>query len=195
MSMQIAGVARHIQDNKLKLYPTKVINIIGGPGCDKSLFSSAIILNLNLRHKSVEQIPDYAKSLVWQKDFEALRNQYSVAQRQFEMLNLLDGQVQYLVTECALMQVLYYNETYRENICDVAKTRKHILEWYHRHDNINILVERSDKKYVHTGRFQNEDEARKIDRELKQTLEREQIPFVAMPPDIAVINNFARSLT
>lgn len=194
MSMQIAGVARHIQDNKLRLYPTKVVNIIGGPGCDKSLFSSAIILNLNLRHKSVEQIPDYAKSLVWQKDFEALRNQYSVAQRQFEMLDLLDGQVQYLVTECALMQVLYYNETYRENICDVAKTREHILEWYHRHDNINILVERGDKKYVHTGRFQNEDEARQIDRELRQTLEREQIPFVSMPPDIAVINNFARSL-
>lgn len=194
MTMQIAGVARHIQDNKLRLYPTKVINIIGGPGCDKSLFSSAIILNLNLRHKSVEQIPDYAKSLVWQKNFEALRNQYMVAQRQFEMLDLLDGQVQYLVTECALMQVLYYNETYRENICDVVKTREHILEWYHRHDNINILVERGDKKYVHTGRFQNEDEARQIDRELRSTLEREEIPFISMPPDIAIINNFARSL-
>ena len=40
------------------------------------------------------------KSLVWQRDFEALRNQYSVVQRQFEMLDLLDGQV-YSVTECA----------------------------------------------------------------------------------------------
>ncbi len=194
MSMQIAGHTRSIQENKLRLYPTKVINIIGGPGCDKSLFSSAIILNLNLRHKSVEQIPDYAKSLVWQKDFEALRNQYRVAQRQFEMLDLLDGQVQYLVTECALMQVLYYNENYRENICDVAKTKDHILDWYHRHDNINILVERGDKKYVHTGRFQNEEEAKVIDRELRETLEREQIPFISMPPDVAVISNFARSL-
>ncbi len=194
MSMQIAGVTRNVPEHKMRLYPTKVINIIGGPGCDKSLFSSAIILNLNLRHKSVEQIPDYAKSLVWQKDFEALRNQYSVAQRQFEMLDLLDGQVQYLVTECALMQVLYYNEHYRENICDVAKTRNHILDWYHRHDNINILVERGGKKYVHTGRFQSEEEARIIDRELRETLEREQIPFISMPPDVAVINNFARSL-
>ncbi|MBY0573517.1 MAG: hypothetical protein K2P84_07535, partial [Undibacterium sp.] len=101
MSVQVTGAsARHTQDNKMRMYPTKVINIIGGPGCDKSLFSSAIILNLNLRHKTVEQIPDYAKSLVWQKDFAALKNQYSVAQRQFEMLDLLDGQVQYLVTEC-----------------------------------------------------------------------------------------------
>lgn len=194
MSVQVTGASRLSQENKMRLYPTKVINIIGGPGCDKSLFSSAIILNLNLRHKSVEQIPDYAKSLVWQKDFEALKNQYQVAQRQFEMLDLLDGQVQYLVTECALMQVLYYNNTYSENICDVAKTRAQILNWYRRHDNINILVERGDKKYVQVGRFQNEEEARQIDFALQETLNREQIPFVSMAPDIAVINNFARSL-
>ncbi len=194
MSVQVTGASRLSQGNKMRLYPTKVINIIGGPGCDKSLFSSAIILNLNLRHKSVEQIPDYAKSLVWQKDFEALKNQYQVAQRQFEMLDLLDGQVQYLVTECALLQVLYYNDTYSENICDVAKTRRQILNWYGHHDNINILVERGDKKYVQVGRFQNEEEARRIDSALRETLEREQIPFTSMPPDIAAINNFARSL-
>jgi membrane-anchored protein YejM (alkaline phosphatase superfamily) len=194
MSVQVTGASRLSHENKMRLYPTKVINIIGGPGCDKSLFSSAIILNLNLRHKSVEQIPDYAKSLVWQKDFEALKNQYQVAQRQFEMLDLLDGQVQYLVTECALMQVLYCNNTYSENICDVDKTRAQILNWYRRHDNLNILVERGDKKYVQVGRFQNEEEARQIDFDLRETLNREQIPFVSMPPDIAIINNFARAL-
>jgi hypothetical protein len=194
MTVQITGSSHLSHDSKMRLYPTKVINIIGGPGCDKSLFSSAIILNLNLRHKSVEQIPDYAKSLVWQKNFNALRNQYQIAQRQFEMLDLLDGQVQYLVTECALMQVLYYNEAYRENICDVDKTKHQILEWYHRHENINLLVERSDKKYVQTGRLQNEEEARKIDVALKELLMRENIPFTSIAADVVAINNFARSL-
>ncbi len=194
MSVQVTGASRLSQEHRMRLYPTKIINIIGGPGCDKSLFSSAIILNLNLRNKSVEQIPDYAKALVWQKDFDALKNQYQLAQRQFEMLDLLDGQVQYLVTECALMQVLYYNQSYPENICDVTKTHHQILNWYNRHDNINILVERGDKKYVQTGRFQNEEQARKIDEKLRQMLEVEQIPFISMPPDIAAINNFARGL-
>ena len=129
MSLHYTNAANVLPDNKMRMYPTKVINIIGGPGCDKSLFSSAIILRLNLRHKSVESIPDYAKSLVWQQDFEALKNQYLIAKRQFEMINLLDGQVQFLVTECSLPQVLYYNEHYEDNICDVAKTRGHILAW------------------------------------------------------------------
>lgn len=194
MSVQFTGANRHMQENKMRMYPTKVINIIGGPGCDKSLYSSAIILNLNLRHKTVEQIPDYAKSLVWQKDFEALKNQYQVAQRQFEMLELLDGQVQYLVTECSLLQVLYYNEHYKENICDIAKTRQQILSWYGVHDNINILVERGEKKYSQTGRFQTESEACAIDRALRDTLVREGITFTSMAPDVAVINNFARAL-
>ena len=56
MTMRYTTSAHHLPENKMRMYPTKVINIIGGPGCDKSLFSAAIILNLNLRHKTVEQI-------------------------------------------------------------------------------------------------------------------------------------------
>ncbi len=194
MTMRYTTSAHHLPENKMRMYPTKVINIIGGPGCDKSLFSAAIILNLNLRHKTVEQIPDFAKSLVWQKDFEALKNQYYIAQQQFRMLELLDGQLQYLVTECSLPQLLYYNEHYDENICDVAKTRQQILQWYKQHDNVNIVVERSDKKYVHTGRFQEETEAREIDRAIRATLVREHIAHTVLKADIDAINEFTSAL-
>jgi hypothetical protein len=188
------SAANHLPESKMRLYPTKVINIIGGPGCDKSLFSAAIILHLNMKHKTVETIPDYAKSLVWQQNFEVLKNQYFIAQRQFEMLNLLDGQVQYLITECSLPQVLYYNHNYADNICDIAKTRTQILEWYGQHNNINILVERGDKKYVHTGRFQDEESARAIDRGLRALLIHEGLPFTSLAPDIDTINAFAQTL-
>jgi len=194
MTIRYTSVANVLPESKMRLYPTKVINIIGGPGSDKSLFSSAIILYLNMKHKTVETIPDYAKSLVWQQNFEVLKNQYFIAQRQFEMLNLLDGQVQFLITECSLPQVLYYNENYAENICDVGKTRKQILEWYGQHNNINIMVERGEKKYVHTGRFQDEEQARAIDHGLRGVLVREGLHFTALPPDVEAINAFAATL-
>lgn len=194
MSVRYIYTARQLPQNKMRLYPTKVINIIGGPACDKSLFSAAIILHLHLRHMTVEQIPDHAKSLVWQKDYEALKNQYHIAQQQFRMLDLLDGQVQYLVTDCSLPQLLYYNEHYPENICDVAKTRLQILEWYRQHDNINLLVERADRNYVHTGRFQDEAGAREVDRELRHTLDKEHIPHTIVRADIDAINAFASAL-
>jgi len=194
MTIRYTTVAAVLPETKMRLYPTKVINIIGGPGCDKSLFSAVIVLHLNLHNKTVEIIPDYAKSLVWQQNFEVLKNQYFIAQRQFEMLNLLDGQVQFLITECSLPQVLYYNESYPENICDIAKTRKQILDWYRQHDNINIFVERGDKKYVHTGRFQDEEQARDIDRGLRGMLVREGLRYTALPPDVSAINDFASTL-
>jgi hypothetical protein len=183
-----------LPESKMRLYPTKVINIIGGPGCDKSLFSAAIVLHLNLRHKTAETIPDYAKSLVWQQNYEVLKNQYFIAQRQFEMLNLLDGQVQFLITECSLPQILYYNEHYEENICDISKTRQQILQWYRQHNNVNVFVERGEKKYVHTGRFQDEEQAKMIDRGLRATLVREGLHYTALPPDVAAINAFTDTL-
>jgi hypothetical protein len=194
MTMKYTTVVDRLPENKMRMYPTKVINIIGGPGCDKALFSSAIVLNLMLRNKTVENIPDYSKLLVWQKDFEGLKNQYQIAQRQFEMLDLLDGQVQFLVTESSLPQLLYYNAHYADNICDVAKTRTKILQWYKQHTNVNIMVQRSDKKYLHSGRFQNEEEARGIDKGLRETLRYEGLPFTVLEPDIEAINAFAQGL-
>lgn len=194
MTMRYTTVNAQLPENKMRMYPTKVINIIGGPGCEKSLFSAAIVLYLNLHHKTVETIPDFAKSLVWQQNFEVLKNQYFIAQRQFEMLNLLDGQVQYLITECSLPQVMYYNENYADNICDIGKTRTQIREWYKQHNNVNILVERGDKKYVHTGRFQDEDQAREVDRGIRALLMREGLPFTALQPNIEAINAFAAML-
>jgi hypothetical protein len=195
MTIQYTYVAPHLPENKMRLYPTKVINIIGGPGSQKSLFTAAIILYLHLHNKSVELIPDYSKSLVWQKNYEALRNQYHIAQQQFQMLELLDGQVQYLVTESSLPQILYYNETYADNICDVGKTRTQILDWYKQHKNTNIMVERSDRKYVHTGRFQDENQAQEVDRGMRALLRREGISFTPLKPDMDAIHEFAASLT
>ncbi|GAB3193423.1 AAA family ATPase [Hydrogenophaga aquatica] len=195
MSMSYTYVTPHLPESKLRIYPTKVINIIGGPGCDKSLYSAAIVLKLHLRHKTVETVPDHAKGLVWQQDFEALRNQYGIALQHYRMLEVLDGQVQFLVTEGSLPQLLYYNETYPHNVCDVAKTREQILEWHKQFNNVNVLVQRDpEKKYVSSGRLQDEEEARRIDGELRGLLRREGIKFIELPPDFRAIVEFAAGL-
>lgn len=178
----------------MRLYPTRVINVMGGPGCDKSLITSAIILFLKLHNKTVEVIPDFAKSLVWQQNFEVLKNQYFIAQRQFEMLSLLDGQVQYLISECSLPQVLYYNENYLDNICDISKTRTQILAWHGQFNNINVLVERGERNYIRTGRFQDEEGAHAIDRGLRELLLREELPFTPVAAELAPANAFAATL-
>lgn len=195
MSMTYTYVTPKVPENKMRMYPTKVINIIGGPGCDKSLYSSAIVLKLHLRQKTVETLPDHAKGLVWQKDYESLRNQYGIALQQFRMIEVLDGQVQFLVTEGALPQLLYYNEHFPDNVCDVEKTRKQILEWYRQFNNVNVLVQRDpEKRYVRSGRLQDEEQARQIDHEMRGVLNREGIKYTVLPPDHRAIIEFAATL-
>ena len=195
MTLQYTYTTPVLPENKMRMYPTKVINVIGGPGSAKSMCASALIVMLSQRGKTVEHIPDYAKSLVWQKDFETLRNQYHIAQQQFKMLELLDGQVHYLIAECSLPQILYYNEHYPENICDVAKTREQILEWYKQHNNINVFIERADEgRYIHTGRFQDEEQARAVDKVMRHMLTREHIPYTPLAPELGAVSAFAKAL-
>ena len=99
-----------------------------------------------------------------------------------------------MITECSLPQVLYYNENYADNICDIAKTHKQIMLWYKQHDNINVFVERGDHKYVHTGRFQDEEQAKAIDRGLRAILARQGLRYTALPPNLDDINAFAATL-
>lgn len=194
MAMQYTSVANLLPENKMRLYPTRVINVMGGPGCDKSLVTSAIVLHMKLHEKTIEVIPDFAKSLVWQQNFEVLKNQYFIAQRQYEMLCLLDGQIQFLITECSLPQVLYYNETYLDNICDIGKTRAQILNWYGQCNNVNIVVARGDRKYIRSGRFQNEEQARAMDRGMLEMLDREELPYTTLAADVNAVNAFAETL-
>jgi len=91
-------------------------------------------------------------------------------------------------------QVLFYNENYADNICDVAKTREQILQWYRQNDNINVLVRRGDKKYVRSGRFQDEEQAKEVDAGLRLILQREHLPYTELAPDINAINAFTESL-
>lgn len=195
MSTSVTYVDPIQPENKMRLYRTKVINIIGGPSCDKSLFSSSIVLKLHLMGKTVEMVPEIAKIRVWQRDFAALRNQYALALEQFQMLEVLNGQVQYLVTEGSLPQLLYYNQTYADNICDVKKTHAQIMAWYRQFDNINIFVQRDlDKKYIRSGRLQDETQARAIDSQMRTLLANDGIRYKLLAPDHRAIIEYAATL-
>lgn len=192
MTWQNTNITTIASNEKIRRYPTKVINLIGGPGSKKSLVSADLILQLHLHNKSVEHLADYARYLVWQHDFEALKNQYHIANKQYKVMRMIDGDVQYLVVEGSLPQILYYNRNYKDNICDMAKTEIQIKNWYNEFDNINIFVERDDSPYVQAGRFQTEEQAKLTDFAMQNILKKNNIGFVSLKPDIVKINEFIK---
>ena len=156
---------------------TFVVNFIGAPGCGKSIISALIFAQLKLKHYVTEYVQEYAKQLVWTKDFDTLNNQYYVTKHQYKLLKQIDGKVNYIVTDGPLIHGLYYNTYNPDNTSDITKTTHLILDSHHHFRNINIVLTRGDFAYEQEGRLQTKSEARDIDVIMKQLLKTKQINY------------------
>ena len=156
---------------------TFIVNLLGGPGIGKSTLSAIIYAKLKLKNYTVEYVQEYAKSLVWTKDFDTLNNQRYVTQTQYNLLKNINGQVDFIVTDGAICTGIYYNLHNKDNTSNVQKTENYIIECFNKFNNINIFLERGDFPFEIQGRLQNEEESKEIDIILKHLLKQNKIDF------------------
>ena len=84
---------------------TYVINIIGGPGIGKTTISALLFANLKIRGYICEYVQEFAKKLVWLKDYDTLNNQFFVSREQYTLLKQIDGHVDFLITDGPLIHL------------------------------------------------------------------------------------------
>jgi len=157
---------------------TYIINLIGGPSIGKTTLCALIFAKLKLKKYIVEYVQEFAKTLVWTKNFDILNNQYYVTQHQYNLLKQINGKVDFIVTDGALINGIYYNLHNKDNISNVDKTQKFIIDCHHQFNNINIFLSRGNFEYETQGRLQTEEEAKEIDTILKHLLKQNNIDFV-----------------
>ena len=147
---------------------SKVINFISGAGVGKSLMSALTFAELKMQHLKAEYVQEYAKTLVWQKRFDELDNQYQVSMEQYKMIKAVDGAVDYIVCDSGLLIGLFYNRYHKTNVCNVQKTEEMLLRKMSEFENIYIFLERNPEfPFEIEGRMQDEDESKKIDTQFK----------------------------
>ena len=157
---------------------TYIINIIGGPGIGKTTMAALLFAKLKLKRYRVEYVQEYAKKLVWLKEYDILNDQYIVSTKQYRLLKAIIGEVQFIVTDGSLFHGIYYNRGNKDNTSDVRKTETKIMEYYKSFNNINILLIRGNYEYEQAGRYHTENEAKIIDVALKELLEEKQIDYI-----------------
>ena len=157
---------------------TKVINFISGAGAGKSLMSALTFAELKMRHLKTEYVQEYAKTLVWQKRFDELANQYHVSMQQYKMIKAVDGAVNYIICDSGLLIGLFYNRYYKDNVSNIQKTEQMILNKMSEFNNIYIFLERNPEfPFEQEGRLQNEKEAQQIDIGFKSILNEFNLPY------------------
>lgn len=167
---------------------TFMINFIAGPGSGKSTISALVFAKLKLRGFVVEYVQEFAKTLVWTKNFETLNNQYYVSNKQYTLFKQMDRIVDFIVTDAPLANSLYYNRHFVDNTSNIEKTEKFILNCISEFNNVNIFLERGEFAYEQQGRMQNEEEAKEIDVILKHLLRHNNIPYISFSSDPASID-------
>lgn len=149
---------------------TLVINLFSGPGAGKSSLCSTIFSWLKWRDVDCEVAWEYAKDTVWDGATNLLNNQISVFGEQHRRLFRLIGKVDVAITDCPLPLSVIYDHGKTQYLKEL------VMSEFNKCINSNYFLVRQ-KKYNPNGRLQTEAKAIEKDTEIKDFLEREQIPY------------------
>jgi nicotinamide riboside kinase len=162
------------------------INFFGGPSCGKSTIATQLFSKMKRKGFSVEYVPEHAKSLVYRKDWVLLSYQpHVLAEQSFPQFKL-DDQVDYIVHDGPfLLSPIYLIE---HKHLPRKEFNEFVLAMFNTYDNINIFLERNSKfEFEEYGRNYNFEESIQKEKEIKEFLIQNNIPFYALKNEKGVV--------
>jgi hypothetical protein len=159
---------------------SKLINLFGGPGIGKSSIAAGIFYKLKKKHISCNNPYEFPKTLAWDNNIPAIKDQLYVFANQHRGIAQSYGKVDYIIIDSPILFSKIYHSYYTEGYpAEFYGESFHqmILELHNKYDNINILLERADGVHNDDERFQNYEESLLIDDLCKKILEENNIPY------------------
>jgi N12 class adenine-specific DNA methylase len=152
-----------------------VINAYGGPGAGKSTACMDICSELKKRGFNAEYVQEYAKELVYDKNFEMLNgtahNQFLILKEQTVRVDRLYGNVDFIVTDSPILLNTVYNQEL------TPRFSKIVNELYNQYNNFSFFIERDASHFQEEGRIHNLEQSIEKDNEIKQLLEGNSIYY------------------
>ena len=157
---------------------TKYVNIFGGPGLGKSSLAAGLFSSLKGLDVDCELVTEQAKILTWSKRHHELACQPYVHGKQLKMLHVLNGQVDFVITDSpTLLSAFYSANNYPPSFTQF------IIAEFRCYNNVNYLLSRV-KKYNPNGRNQTLEEAIVIDGAIQDLLSKNDIEYKFVDPSV-----------
>ena len=122
-----------------------------------------------------ELVLEYAKQLTWENREKALSNQIYILGKQLHKIEIVSDKVDVVVMDTSLLLgAVYAPKGYHNSF------RSLLFEIYNSMDNMNFYVERH-KPYLAVGRYQNEQQAKNIDIDVKDWLDINEVTYESVP--------------
>lgn len=150
---------------------TKIINLFGGPGTGKSTTAAGLFNRMKIMGYNVELTTEYAKDMVWEGRDNVLSDQVYILAKQNRKLARLAGKVDFVIMDSPIILGLMYTpEDYYKNFAPL------VMEMWDSYDNLSFLLERSFE-FQPIGRLGDEDNAKRIDHQLKNFLDAKSVDY------------------
>lgn len=149
-----------------------VIGITSGPGTGKSILAAELFAGFKRLGISCELAREYIKDKFYEGAQKTIENQIYIFGKQQHILHRLAGEVQIIITDAPLIN----SAIYEKSGCEFF--RGLVLKEFHKYNNLLFLLNRnSDVAYEFYGRHQDENGARRVDRQVKQFLVKNNVEF------------------
>ena len=164
-----------------------IINFFGGPGCGKSTTAAALFTLLKL-HNGIkcELVTEFAKDLVWEERHHTFENQFYLFAKQQHRVWRVSDKVDFTITDSPILLSNIYGKHYNR-YCANESFYNYVLTEFNRYNNINFFIERK-KEYAEYGRNESKDEAKLVDKKIKDYLHDNSIEYISINGDMAGIN-------
>jgi hypothetical protein len=152
------------------------INLLSGPCGGKSLTATNVRSALGLKGYNIELVDEYIKdwTYVSRKPMHCDSYYLQACQIQKEDIRLRSG-VDYIITDSPIMLQYFYATYHIDPLRDAML--KAAQEFESIYPSIYIFIEREDKFYTKTGRYEELLEAKKIDNLIKETMTKNKVFF------------------
>ena len=158
---------------------TKVINFFAGPGSGKSTTATAVFAMCKMHDINCEYVPEYAKDEAWQGTIATYYNPIFYLGEQHNRQFRLKDKVDFMFCDSPLLQqAAYVEDRFYYETCE---------KLFNDFDNVNYFVERK-KIFNPQGRKHNLKESEQIDRKIKETLFRNDVPYTTISGNFTGVN-------
>jgi len=171
---------------------TKIVNFYGGPGTGKSIAAVDTFSLMKKRGFSAELVTEYAKDMVWSDRTAMFEYQEYIFAKQRHRIERLKGKVDYVITDSPIN----LGHFYMPEGSPYEQLGAFIDSCFDTYDNLNIFLMRPhDRPYEQYGRYQTEEEAEEIDKNILNFLTNKEIPFTLIMADDGVPENVIKLLS
>jgi hypothetical protein len=174
-----------------------VLSLYAGPGAGKSTCAAYLFAQLKAKGYNVELVREYIKDWAWENRQLSTYDQFYILGKQIRRESFLLDKVDYIVTDSPVWVCCYYSEALSPPL--VRHGVEACAQGYYQqaqvegHGYKHLWVKRPGN-FDPRGRYHNEEEALKVDEEMRLFLRNRGVRLVDVSADFSDLDKVIESL-